>query len=171
MENPVDPTGTPDLSINVMVFDIVDVIVNQPAHLAFTTMFLLFFMLLFYVIFDLIVNIQVWNCESSWRITHAPLQLCMLRDRTRWKSPVNKGTHTQFNKYRGTYTNKTIQTKRETKAKTHTQRHLQLCMLHDSGRWKSPVNKGTNTQTWYKIENQELSRVCNSWPEWLWKER
>ena len=69
MENPVDPTGTPDLSINVMVFDIVDVIVNQPAHLAFTTM--LFCMLLFYVIFDLIVNIQVWNCESSWRITQA----------------------------------------------------------------------------------------------------
>ena len=43
MGNPVDPTGTPGLSINVMVFDIVDVIVNQPAHLAFTTMFLLFF--------------------------------------------------------------------------------------------------------------------------------
>ena len=53
--NPVDPTGTPGLSINVIVFDIVDIIVNQPAHLAFTTMFLLFF----YVIFNLIVNIQV----------------------------------------------------------------------------------------------------------------
>ena len=43
MGNPVDPTGTPGLSINVMVFDIVDVIVNQPAHLAFTTIFLFFF--------------------------------------------------------------------------------------------------------------------------------
>ena len=92
MENPVDPTGTPDLSINVMVFDIVDVIVNQPAHLAFTTMFLL----LFYVIFDLIVNIQVWNCESSWRITQAPASSALY---VAWQDPVKisreqRHTHT-----------------------------------------------------------------------------
>ena len=55
--NPVDPTGTPGLSINVIVFVIVDIVVNQLGF--YNNVFVIFFMLLFYVIFDLIVNIQV----------------------------------------------------------------------------------------------------------------